>query len=57
MLQIMGKHLQPGGLDFAKTHPAPESRIENIKGLIAGDAVQAPSAAQQRRFDAAMKGV
>ncbi len=57
MLQIMGKNLQPGGLDFAKTHPAPESRIENIKGLIAGDAVQAPAAAQQRRFAAAMKGV
>jgi predicted Zn-dependent protease len=57
MLQIMGQQLQPGGLDFAKTHPAPASRIENVEGLLAGSALQAPSTAQEHRFTAAMKGV
>ena len=30
MLQAMETHLKPGGLDFAKTHPAPEIRIKSI---------------------------
>jgi len=57
MLKIMSKELKPGGLDFAKTHPSPESRIENLEKLVAGTGVQTPVAAQQRRFEAALKGV
>jgi len=30
MLLEMKKQLKPGGLDFAKTHPSPDSRIEDI---------------------------
>jgi beta-barrel assembly-enhancing protease len=30
MLQTMETNLKPGGLDFAKTHPAPEIRIKSI---------------------------
>lgn len=31
MLTIMEKKLKPGGLDFAKTHPAPRDRIAEIE--------------------------
>jgi len=34
MLQEMNRRLKPGGLDFAKTHPAPIKRIENISSII-----------------------
>jgi len=30
MLQTMTKNIKPGGLDFAKTHPAPQNRIDEI---------------------------
>lgn len=34
MLLEMKKQLKPGGFDFAKTHPAPDSRIADITRLI-----------------------
>ena len=34
MLREMQKQLKPGGLDFAKTHPSPDSRIEDISKAI-----------------------
>ncbi len=34
MLSVMSKRLKPGGLDFAKTHPSPASRIADIQGMI-----------------------
>jgi len=34
MLMEMKKHLKPGGLDFAKTHPSPDSRIKDLTKLI-----------------------
>jgi predicted Zn-dependent protease len=58
MLTAMGHHLEPGGLDFAKTHPKPESRITDIrKALGASVTVLPPPAARQKRFEAAMKGI
>ncbi|MCL5808281.1 MAG: M48 family metalloprotease [Deltaproteobacteria bacterium] len=50
MLTLMKKNLKAGGLDFAKTHPAPDDRIKEIqkKGL-AYAAVPAP-APRQKRF-------
>lgn len=57
MLRVMNQQLTPGGLDFAKTHPSPESRIEHIQGLLAATGTAAPSPAQQQRFAKAMKGV
>ncbi len=34
VLQIMEKELEPGGLDFAKTHPEPGDRIRNVQGEV-----------------------
>ena len=49
MLSVMKKNLKEGGLDFAKTHPAPDDRIAEIqkKGL-AYAAVPAPAPRQTR---------
>ena len=53
MLQEMKKNLKPGGLDFAKTHPSPDSRIEDIISL-AGPYQPVPAPAKrQARFDRA----
>jgi predicted Zn-dependent protease len=49
MLEVMQTKLKPGGLDFAKTHPSPASRIKDIAKLIgSGDAVHAPRVRQIR---------
>lgn len=57
MLRQMKQHLKPGGLDFAKTHPAPQDRILDIERIIgASGAVKAPTA-RQKRFDKATKGI
>jgi predicted Zn-dependent protease len=50
----MEKGLKPGGLDFAKTHPSPKSRIEDIESRSAGGAVLPEVAARQERFRKAM---
>ena len=34
MLSIMGKKLKPGGTDFFKTHPSPDSRLEELASSI-----------------------
>jgi len=50
MLAVMTKNLKAGGLDFAKTHPAPQDRIAEIKKQgLAYAAVPAP-APRQKRF-------
>ena len=57
MLAIMRRRLKPGGLDFAKTHPSPENRIERIQPMVSGfGPVDAPMA-RQARFEAAMRNV
>ena len=49
MLAVMKKNLKTGGLDFAKTHPAPDDRIAEIqKGTPASAAIPAPAARLQR---------
>jgi predicted Zn-dependent protease len=49
MLTVMKKNLKAGGLDFAKTHPAPDDRIAEIqKNAPAYAAVPAPAVRQQR---------
>ncbi len=57
MLNVMKHNLKPGGLDFAKTHPSPESRIENIRELLADDVQGDSPASRAKRFQAAMQGV
>jgi predicted Zn-dependent protease len=57
MLKMMEKRLKPGGLDFAKTHPSPESRIADIQKHIGKYAkVQEPKA-RQERFLAALRNI
>jgi predicted Zn-dependent protease len=49
MLNVMKKNLKAGGLDFAKTHPAPDDRIAEIqKKGPAHTAVAAPAPRQAR---------
>lgn len=57
MLRVMSKRLKPGGLDFAKTHPSPASRIADIQGII-GEAteVREPQP-RQARFLAALGNI
>ncbi len=57
MLEIMDKRLDPGGLDFAKTHPSPQSRIKYVKSIIPDTKEPAFSESQEKRFEAAMKNV
>ncbi|MDR3570336.1 MAG: M48 family metallopeptidase [Syntrophobacteraceae bacterium] len=57
MLSEMKKQLRPGGLDFAKTHPDPLDRIEDIRPLVSGRPAPAPSAQRQRRFREALSTI
>jgi len=58
VLQNMKLKLKPGGLDFAKTHPAPEDRIKDVTKDIGN--YSAPGYNQsftQQRYAEAMKGI
>jgi predicted Zn-dependent protease len=50
MLMVMGKNLKPGETGFAKTHPAPQDRIDEIQPKLGGkySEVQTPKARQAR---------
>jgi len=50
MLMVMGKNLKPGEAGFAKTHPAPQDRIDEIQRKLGGkySTVQTPKARQAR---------
>ena len=50
MLMVMGKNLKPGEAGFAKTHPAPQDRIDEIQRKLGGkySTVQTPRARQAR---------
>jgi predicted Zn-dependent protease len=54
MLKVMGKQLKSGGLDFAKTHPSPASRIADIQRHIDNYAEAKMPKARQKRFLAAL---
>jgi predicted Zn-dependent protease len=54
MLKEMEARLKPGGLDFAKTHPSPKSRIGDIESLSAGGAALPEVPARQARFQRAL---
>lgn len=57
MLEVMASRLQPGALDFAKTHPSPESRIADLSAMVAAGGKPSLSGEQEKRFQAAMKDV
>jgi predicted Zn-dependent protease len=50
MLTVMKRNLKPGGLDFAKTHPAPDERIAEIRKDGLGNADVRPTAPRLKRF-------
>jgi predicted Zn-dependent protease len=50
MLSVMKQNLKAGGFDFAKTHPAPDDRIAEIRKGGLGYAAVQPPAARQNRF-------
>ncbi len=54
MLTEMKKQLKPGGMDFAKTHPDPNDRIQDIKPLVGGVSAKPVSRERQQRFEAAL---
>jgi predicted Zn-dependent protease len=54
MLTEMKKQLKPGGLDFAKTHPDPKDRIDDIRPLVRGGSAIPASHERQKRFEAAL---
>ncbi len=56
MLKVMQKKLKPGGIDFAKTHPNPTDRIENITAFLKTKGGTAPDKSRVPRFEAALKG-
>jgi len=53
MLIQMKKQLKPGGHDFAKTHPSPDSRIKDIAKWIGPVKPVVSSTVRQARFQAA----
>lgn len=57
MLGRMDSRLKPGGLDFAKTHPSPKSRIEGLQKVVAAGSQPVLTAAQNKRYSAAMRDV
>ncbi|MCE5265913.1 MAG: M48 family metalloprotease [Deltaproteobacteria bacterium] len=54
MLLAMKRNLKPGGLDFVKTHPAPDDRIAELRKDGVGSAAVRPVAARQKRFQQSM---
>ncbi len=55
LLEIMDERLQPGGLDFAKTHPDPKVRIKDVEKAIGDFKPQvSSSAARERRYREAL---
>jgi predicted Zn-dependent protease len=50
MLNVMAKQMKPGGNDFAKTHPSPQSRIAELKDNsgIALTSIEPPAGHKER---------
>lgn len=52
MLEEMDRHLKPGGMDFAKTHPKPKDRIDELRRIIrTSDIRPAPAQERAERFE------
>lgn len=57
LLETMDSRLTPGGTDFARTHPTPESRINDLEKILPAAVTTSGAAARQRRFNQAMRRV
>ncbi len=53
----MKKHLKPGGLDFAKTHPDPQDRMNEIKAVLIGAKPVQEPAVRHARFQGIVDGL
>jgi len=54
VLGVMGQRYKPGGLDFAKTHPAPQDRIAALQQKLPDAAAAPPVQARQARYQQAL---
>lgn len=54
MLQVMGKQLRPGGIDFARTHPSPQLRIMELQNNTGISAAAGAPDVRIKRFSAAV---
>lgn len=50
MLSVMAKQMKPGGSDFAKTHPSPQSRMSELRDNGVSQTGAEPPAARKERF-------
>ena len=57
MLEQMDARLKPGGIDFAKTHPSPKSRMQGLAKLVASGPALPPPAVREGRFKKALQNV
>jgi predicted Zn-dependent protease len=57
MLTVMKTKLRPGGLDFAKTHPSPDSRIADIQEKIGAYSEVKTPEVRQKRFITALGNI
>jgi len=57
MLRMMGERLQPGGNDFAKTHPDPADRIRDIEEVLGTTSAAAVNPSRQSRFSGFSKQI
>jgi len=57
MLNIMQGRLRPGGLDFAKTHPSPVSRMAEIRNVIGPYRTVANPVERRQRFSEYLGGI
>jgi predicted Zn-dependent protease len=57
MLKVMQQRLKPGGLDFAKTHPSPNSRIKDIQPLIGKYMPVTQPVMRESRFSRRLGGI
>lgn len=57
MLTEMDQRLQPGGLDFAKTHPKPQDRIKELNNIIGEGQGSSSNSARDKRFKAVLGSI
>lgn len=57
MLEEMDRRLSPDGLDFARTHPDPSTRIEQIREQATSHSAHPPNETRRQRFQDALADV
>jgi predicted Zn-dependent protease len=57
MLEEMGKRMGPNAGGFGKTHPTPQSRLQNVASALEGSGSTIMPIARKARFDKTMTGI